>query len=689
MQAPEIILSMSQESYNMSDELVKSLHQYEALCAKIENLPQSGASDYLAELTGLKAEYAKLAPLPDEYAEILNKRYAHAVVVAENAQKEVEQRRRREEALLQDAAECLDEIKKYAAMPQLSKYAGAVETLDKRWQNIVSHLGAAPEFAGEFTQNIELARQKIEAEKSSDSEKTAIVEKFISELEALVNGDNIDALKAKKTQIENEYRVLTDIPAAVADRFSKIHHQSAVKLAQHYETMDLARWESYTLKLDICSRLDKMLLQDAPNYPQLAKELNTIRERWKTLGAVPKEKFDEINPRYLELTRKLQQKIDEYFANLRTSQKQAAAQKLELCRLAEEVAALTNWNEGSEKFRQLQTEWKNIPNAGSQEKNLYAAFRAAADRFFQARNAYFEERNQYFKEIVERKRELIANAAKLFEIPPEVAVRQARMLRNDYQALPFAGKAEAELAGAFNGILDKFFQAKREAVAGKEAAARQLIEELAVLAQDFTGVPEAARRYREIKAQLRELNCHHLTELEDKASQAFERRLAEEKRKFNADKLAIYKNHAETVARHYEQFLQDRSLDLSEISNLDLSMFAGLDSAVKLLCANDDKCCRKLERHLEENRKNAKRICEELEKIIGGGAKNETGSADALAAELAAAIAGNFAVGPVAVKRVKVDPNDLIEEYFRIGILPLEDLQSSLLIIEKAKVTAK
>ncbi len=673
----------------MSDELVKSLHQYEALCAKIENLPQSGASDYLAELSGLKAEYAQLAPLPDEYAEILNKRYAHAVVAAENAHKEVEERRRRETALAQDAAECLEEIKRYDAMPQLLKYASAVDALAKRWHNAVSHLSATPDFAAEFEQNYQLAKQKIEAEKSAGDAKNALVEKFIAELEALVNGDNIDALKTKKTQIENEYRALTDVPAAVADRFGKIHHQAAVKLAQHYETMDLARWESYTLKLDICSRLDKMLEQESPNYPQIAKELNLIRERWKTLGAVPKEKFDEINPRYLELTRKLQQKVDEYFANLRTAQKQAAAQKQELCRLAEEVATLTNWNEGSEKFRQLQNEWKNIPNAGSQEKPLYAAFRAAADRFFQARNAYFEERNQYFKEIVERKRELIDKAAKLFELPAEAAVRQARLLRNDYQALPFAGKAEAELSGQFNALLDKFFQAKREAIAGKEQSARQLIDEIAAMAHEFSDVTAASRRYRELKGQLRELNCHHLSDLEDKASQAFERRLAEEKRKFNADKLAIYKNHAETVARHYEQFLLDRSLDLSAIANLDLSMFAGLDNAVKLLCGNDEKCCRKLEKQLEENRKNVKRICEELEKLAGGEPKKQPDSADALAAELAAAIAGNFAVGPVTVKKVKIDPNDLIEEYFRIGILPSEDLESSLLVIEKAKVSLK
>ena len=51
------------------------------------------------------------------------------------------------------------------------------------------------------------------------------------------------------------------------------------------------------------------------------KKLNELREMWKNLGSVPKEKSEEINPRYLELTRKLQHKVDEFFARKRQMQK--------------------------------------------------------------------------------------------------------------------------------------------------------------------------------------------------------------------------------------------------------------------------------------------------------------------------------------------------------------------------------
>ena len=61
------------------------------------------------------------------------------------------------------------------------------------------------------------------------------------------------------------------------------------------------------------------------HLPKAAKKLQELREKWKALGAVPKVKADEINPRYLNATRLLQHRVDEYFAQLRQTQNSAYA----------------------------------------------------------------------------------------------------------------------------------------------------------------------------------------------------------------------------------------------------------------------------------------------------------------------------------------------------------------------------
>lgn len=168
---------------------------------------------------------------------------------------------------------------------------------------------------------------------------------------------------------------------AAADKYNDAHRKAAAKLAQHYETLDLARWESYTLKQDLCNELDRLAEMPEAELPKAARRLQELREKWKQLGAVPKSKAEEINPRYLEATRKLQHRVDEYYANLRQQHKQAAAAKQELCEKAAALADSTEWNATAAAFKELQAAWKAIPGAGAQEKALFTAFRASADKF--------------------------------------------------------------------------------------------------------------------------------------------------------------------------------------------------------------------------------------------------------------------------------------------------------------------
>lgn len=166
-----------------------------------------------------------------------------------------------------------------------------------------------------------------------------------------------------------------------------------------------------------------------------------------------------------------------------SSTKQAAAEKQQMVDKAAAMADSTEWNATAAAFKELQAQWKNVPHAGAAEKGLYTAFRAAADRFFNARSAYFAERNRRFDEIAERKLALIAEAEALTDHSAET-VRRAKQLRTDFQAAGPAGRREPELTGRFNAALDKFFSGRREEFAERERKSRELVAELEALAAD-------------------------------------------------------------------------------------------------------------------------------------------------------------------------------------------------------------
>ena len=69
----------------ISDTLREQLHRHEAVCEELEQLPARTVEDYPAGIARITAEFKALPPLPPEYAEILEKRFAAATKEAERA----------------------------------------------------------------------------------------------------------------------------------------------------------------------------------------------------------------------------------------------------------------------------------------------------------------------------------------------------------------------------------------------------------------------------------------------------------------------------------------------------------------------------------------------------------------------------------------------------------------------------
>lgn len=670
----------------MSDVLREQLHRREEVCCKLEALPQSAAEDYPARLEALRTEWNSLPEIPPEYAEILDKRFAEAEKAAERGAAEAEQRRREHLAKINESVELHQKLDALLAAGELVTPA-EVEALGKKWEACTAELTAEESAAESFLAKFTPLRERMEAEQAEENARSEAAEKLTEELIALTAGEDMNLLKERKTAIEAEYTALGKVAKAAADKYNDAHRKAAAKLAQHYETLDLARWESFTLKQDLCNELDRLIELPEAELPKAAKRLQELREKWKQLGAVPKAKADEINPRYLEATRKLQHRVDEYYAHLRQQHKQAAAAKQELCEKAAALADSTEWNATAAAFKELQAAWKTIPGAGAQEKALFAAFRASADKFFNARSAWFDERNAKFEAIAEIKRKLLAEAEQLAgeSVDSPAAVQRAKQLRSEFMTAGRAGRAEQELSEKFNAALDKFFSGRREAFANREEQARKLIAEIEGLAADITDTAAADSRYRAIRRELKELGCRKTFQQEIKAGEKFEAALGSARSRVLADKLTLAKSVARSLAAAWEEVKAGTPLAEGRLAIEHLDRFPKLAAAAALIgqaAAGDEKAKEKLAKSFEHAAAEHKRITSELEKLVGIESKEEPKSAAddalALAAELTAAIAGNFAAANAHESRSKsVDPKQLLSEFTNAGLLESDALEAS------------
>ncbi|MBS1368744.1 MAG: DUF349 domain-containing protein [Lentisphaeria bacterium] len=674
-------------SGGMSGELREHLHRREEVCRRLETLPQTAVEDYSAQLEMLRTEWSSLPEVPPEYAEILDKRFAAAVKAAEEAAAEAEARRRSRLAKINESAALHQELDNLLAAGELVVPA-EVEALGRKWEACTAGLSDEESAAEAFMAKFSPLRERMAAEQAAEDARSEAAVKLTEELVTLTAGEDMDLLKERKTAIEAEYAAIGKVAKAAADKYNDAHRKAATKLAQHYETLDLARWESFTLKQDLCNELDRLIELPEAELPKAAKRLQELREKWKQLGAVPKSKADEINPRYLEATRKLQHRVDEYYAHLRQQHKQAAAAKQELCDKAVALAESTEWNATAAAFKELQTAWKAIPGAGAQEKALFTAFRASADKFFNARSAWFDERNAKFETVAGVKRKLLAEAEQLAEQSGDspAAVQRAKQLRSEYMAAGRAGRAEQEISEKFNAALDKFFSGRREVFAGREEQAKKLIAEIDELAANLTDTAAADSRYRAIRRELKELGCRKTFQQEIKAGEKFEAALGAAKTRVLTDKLTLAKSVARSLAAAWEEVKSGAPLEEGRLAVENLDRFPKLAAAAALIgqaAAGDEKAKEKLNKAFDSAAAEHKRIITELEKLVGIESKEEekpaADDAMSLAAELTAAIAGNFAASNArAEARAKiVDPKQLLSEFVNAGLLESTALEAS------------
>ena len=637
--------------------LKELLRKYENICSDMEKLATDAACLDRAERGAkLAADVSALPPLPEEFRELLEQRFQAAVRAVELASANDGEFRRNADKLKAE----LNAIRDAGELAT----AGEIAALKKRY---FAFWGDRDSARAEWDETIGARETALAAEEAEKLRRGEAAEKLAAEWNALVASGDLEALKNRRGELESAYAALGEVAKPYSSHYQEAHRKAQLLLARHYETLDYARWESYTLKLDLLAELEKLAAVPEAELGGVSKQLTAIRDKWKNLGAVPKEKSDEVNPRYLELTRTLQHRVDEFYSNRRQEQKSAAEEKVKLCEEAEANAERTDWGPGSAFFRSLQEKWKALPRAGAKEPELFARFHAAADKFFTARNAVFAERDRRFAAAAAAKRKLIESIATLTD------VRRAKNLRSEYNAIGGAGREENELFRAFNAALDKFFADRNAAFAEKEQRGRELIAELEKLASDPVA---GAARARELRDEFAALNCRKLAGAMEKAENDFANARAAAEKTARATRWQEYVASARLAAG----LLADPAAELPP----ELDKFPKLKHSVETAraAASGDAAAQSAWKKLgEHTEKECERIVAEAG-ALNGKTKAAAPAGD-LAAELEAAILGNFARREAEARKPRRTAEELRKEFMALGVLPADRLEEALRALDK------
>lgn len=262
--------------------------------------------------------------------------------------------------------------------------------------------------------------------KLEEKKKENLAEKYhiIDEIKELVNRkESINKTFQEFRELQNRWRELGLVPQKnLKDLWETYHHHvekfyDYIKINKELRDLDLKKNLEHKIKL--CEKAEELLLED--NVVNAFRELQKYHDQWREIGPVPRDKKNELWERFKAATAKINKRHQEFFINLKDSQKKNFEAKTHLCEQAEELIndlpeTHKDWEEKSGKLIELQKIWKTIGFAPKKDNNkIYARFREACDTFFNAKREFYAQTKDEQKNNLQLKTDLCIQAEALKE----------------------------------------------------------------------------------------------------------------------------------------------------------------------------------------------------------------------------------------------------------------------------------
>lgn len=233
--------------------------------------------------------------------------------------------------------------------------------------------------------------------------------------ESLLLVDSINQSFSELQALHAQWKEIGPVPEEkkeeVWERFKAASDKINQRRKDHYDQLLANEQNNYNAKVVLCEQAEEITSKPTENikeYNEISDKLTELLNMWKTLGPAPGKLNDEIWARFKSTLDKFFGQKKEYFQNIKDTQMQNYNQKLNLAIQAEGIADRTDWKQATADILALQTEWKSIgatPRKYSDQ--VWKRFRAACDKFFEAKSNFFNNVQDVESENLKKKEELI------------------------------------------------------------------------------------------------------------------------------------------------------------------------------------------------------------------------------------------------------------------------------------------
>ena len=298
----------------------------------------------------------------------------------------------------------------------------------------------------DFKKNIEAKEQLCEqAEKLAENEDVVVA---FRELQALHEQwkDYGPVAKEFREQIWERFKAAT----AVINK----------KYQSHFEEIKAKQAENLAAKTALCEKVEEIAsreVSDLTQWNEFSKEIEDVQNEWKTLGFASKKENQKVYDRFRAACDKFFERKREYYQGYKEGMNSNLEKKIAICEEAEQLKLSTDWKKTTERFIELQKDWKEVgavPRKKSEQ--LWKRFRAACDQFFAERDKQAKPENDFYGNLKAKAR--LIDEINSYELKGDAsdidALKEFQAKWNAIGFVPF--KEKEKVAKAYKDAISRF-----------------------------------------------------------------------------------------------------------------------------------------------------------------------------------------------------------------------------------------
>ena len=301
----------------------------------------------------------------------------------------------------------------------------------------------------DFKKNLELKQQLCEEAEELDEE-TDIVSAF-----------------RKLQELHNKWREIGPVAKELREelwaRFKAASSAINKKYQAFFEDRKSKEKENADAKTALCEKIEQISTDNLKTYAQwdeVTKQIIALQEDWKKLGYASRKANAALFARFRKSCDDFFGKKAEFYKSMKEELSSNLAKKIDLCERAEALMDSTEWKEATDKFVEMQKEWKTIgPVVKKHSDAVWKRFIAACDHFFEQKKKQNVNVHAVEHENLKAKKEIIATLKSTIEEAADGAAQTVRDLMDRWQEIghvPF--KEKDKIYAQYRELIDKAFE---------------------------------------------------------------------------------------------------------------------------------------------------------------------------------------------------------------------------------------